>query len=462
MHSPDPSDTAKPKASIIVRTRNEERWIGPCLTEVFNQKFTDFEVIVVDNQSTDGTLAKLKQFPVKIVAVEEYRPGASLNEGIRASRGEYLVILSGHCIPASSDWLGNLLANLEEEKVAGAYGRQLPMSFSSPQTKRDLLITFGLDRRVHSRDSFFHNANSAIRRDVWEKVPFDEQVTNIEDRIWASKVLESGYHTVYDPEAAVYHHHGIHHDNDRTRMMNTVRVIKKISKDVHAEFGKFDPEKTKIVCLIPHMGTLLKYGDEPLLRFAIDCSVRNRYIDQTIVLTDNAEAAEFARACGAQAPFLRDPEQSREYVDLSMVYSYYLGKLEDTGVFADLVVSMEPTYVWRPPNLIEDLISLLLSGGYDSVVPVVKEYGLAWLEQNGAITRVDAGNFPRPVKPPMLISAKGLGYVTHTEFIRSGNLVGDNCGIYTVDKKFASVQISSEEDVLAWGHFLENYSKKKL
>lgn len=53
--------------------------------------------------------------------------------------------------------------------VAGVYGRQEPMSFSSDLDKRDLLITFGLDRRVQMKDSFFHNANSMIRREIYRK-----------------------------------------------------------------------------------------------------------------------------------------------------------------------------------------------------------------------------------------------------------------------------------------------------
>ena len=64
------------------------------------------------------------------------------------------------------------------------------MKFSSAQTKRDLLITFGLDKKIQIKDSFFHNANSIIRKEVWSKIKFDEKVNNIEDGIWASKVLK--------------------------------------------------------------------------------------------------------------------------------------------------------------------------------------------------------------------------------------------------------------------------------
>ena len=77
-----------PEISIIVRTKNEERWISHSLSMLFNQDFKDFEVILVDNKSTDHTVEVAKRFPIKkIVSIENFRPGHAINEGIRVSSG---------------------------------------------------------------------------------------------------------------------------------------------------------------------------------------------------------------------------------------------------------------------------------------------------------------------------------------------------------------------------------------
>ena len=197
------------KASIIVRTKNEDRWIGQCLSAIEKQSYKNKEIILVDNDSTDKTVVIASKFDVKHVNYSpkgRFRPGKSINIGIDASDGEFIVIISGHCIPTNDKWLETLISNIGGDDVAGVYGRQEPLSFTSNLDKRDLAITFGLDKKTQLKDPFFHNANSAITRAMWEKYPFDDDCTNIEDRIWGRKVISAGYKIIYEPEASVFHH----------------------------------------------------------------------------------------------------------------------------------------------------------------------------------------------------------------------------------------------------------------
>ena len=50
------------KVSIIIRTKNEERWLEQCLKKIFNQSYSNFEVIIIDNNSKDRTIKKAKKF----------------------------------------------------------------------------------------------------------------------------------------------------------------------------------------------------------------------------------------------------------------------------------------------------------------------------------------------------------------------------------------------------------------
>ena len=222
-----------PNVSIIIRTKNEERWISSCLDAVFNQEYKDFEVILVDNQSTDQTIEKAKKYPIHLVSIKDFLPGKAINMGISKSSGKIIVVLSGHCIPVTNKWLENLIHDLEDPKVAGVYGRQEPMSFSSDNDKRDLVTVFGLDKKIQKKDPFFHNANSIIKKDIWNKINFDDQITNIEDRDWAKKVIKLGLHIKYDSKASVFHFHGLHQHNnyESFRAAAVNELIQKIDED---------------------------------------------------------------------------------------------------------------------------------------------------------------------------------------------------------------------------------------
>ena len=83
-------NTKKLEVSIIIRTKNEERWIDFCLKKVFDQKEINFEVIILDNNSKDKTVQKAGKFPVKIYKIKKFLPGKALNYGISKSKGKCL------------------------------------------------------------------------------------------------------------------------------------------------------------------------------------------------------------------------------------------------------------------------------------------------------------------------------------------------------------------------------------
>ncbi|HET6460175.1 MAG TPA: glycosyltransferase [Syntrophales bacterium] len=430
--------------SIIIRSHNEEKWIGACLEAVFRQDYKDFEVILVDNKSTDQTVMKAQKYPVRIISIDEFLPGKALNLGIRESKGRFIVCLSAHCIPVSDGWLSSLLKNFEEDdKVAGVYGRQEPMAFTPDADKRDMLTVFGLDRKVQVKDSFFHNANSMIHRAVWEKIPFDEKTTNIEDRLWAKEVLKRGFRIIYEPEASVFHYHGIHQNQDRERCTNVVRILENLDLDTAngGQLPHLDLSSMNIIALIPVRGDILYLKEKPLLEYTVNSAKESKFIKQVVVTTDSEDYAKIARDCGALVPFLRDPYLSGEHVDLEHVYQYSISKLEEEGIIADVVVPMEITFPFRPEGLIDQLILRLVREGLDSVVAVRAEFGSCWVRENENIKRVDAGFIPRKFKDPVYVGIKGLGCATHPQFLREGRLFGERVGILEITNPYSPVEV---------------------
>jgi rhamnosyltransferase len=433
------------KVSIIIRTKNEERWISDCLKAVFSQEFTDFEVIIVDNESQDLTLAKVRQFPVKtVVTCTDYLPGKALNIGIEQAEGEYIVCLSGHCIPTNSSWLGNLVGAMDTPDVAGAYGRQEPLSFTPDTDKRDLLIVFGPEKKIQCKDSFFHNANSIIKRELWEKFPFDSQTSNIEDRLWARTVQAHNFKIAYEPEASVYHYHGIHQDGNKTRCRNVVKILETMNSQHGIQ--SVNIRDFNIVSIIPVKGNPMLFQGKNLFEYTLEHSLNSRFIQKTIISTDNSAIADTAREKGADFAFLRDKSLSEDYIGLEKVYKHTMNSLQEKAVIPDIIVLLQITYPFRDRQLIDNMILNLVLKGLDTILPSRIETNAIWTEDEQGIKRVTDGFSPRKYQAPIHLSYKGLCCVTRPAFILNEEIFGSNIGFFQIDNPYSCVEIRTEKD----------------
>lgn len=114
------------KFSIIIPALNEERWIDKTLAAVINQTYKDFEVIVVNNNSTDNTVNVVRTFMAKdtrIALIDCPTPGIlhARNCGLRAAQGEIIVQLDADNIPPKN-WLLHADMHFKDKKVVALGG----------------------------------------------------------------------------------------------------------------------------------------------------------------------------------------------------------------------------------------------------------------------------------------------------------------------------------------------------
>jgi|SRR6185437_12594115 len=210
-----------PPVSIIIRAFNEEKHLPSLFRALRDQAWADFETIVVDSGSFDHSRAIAREQASRLLCIEprDFTFGHSLNVGIAAAAGECIAIVSAHTVPVDSDWLGSLIAPLQDPEVAMAYGRQIGDQRSKFSERRDFERLFGPRARRHTDpgDCFANNANSALRRELWRQHPFNEHLPGLEDLEWARFWAGCGRDIAYVPEAAVYHIHEETWDQVRRR-----------------------------------------------------------------------------------------------------------------------------------------------------------------------------------------------------------------------------------------------------
>ena len=93
------------KVSVIIPNWNGGKWLEGCLNALKSQDYGDFEVLVVDDASTDGSMDRLEErFPgVRQLQLTEHHGFAkAVNAGIRATSGDYVLLLNNDTLPSTS------------------------------------------------------------------------------------------------------------------------------------------------------------------------------------------------------------------------------------------------------------------------------------------------------------------------------------------------------------------------
>jgi rhamnosyltransferase len=209
-----------PETSIIIRTKNEQRWIGTVLEKLFKQTYKDFEVLIIDSGSTDKTLEIAKEFPVKIIQIapEDFNYPYALNYAISHSQAtKYIVSIVAHALPISNTWLSDGIENFSQfDKVCGVYGlvEALPDS-----TFWDKALQNGwsfIYRHIYPRQKIHKKAymgvmgftNAMFLKELWDKQHFDENYgAGGEEGPWIQYWFDRGYIVIQDVKFTVKHSH---------------------------------------------------------------------------------------------------------------------------------------------------------------------------------------------------------------------------------------------------------------
>lgn len=203
------SSAAYPKISVVVCTYNGAGTIRECLTAVAALEYDDYEVIVVNDGSTDETPGIVGGFDVERIDIPNGGLSHARNIGLRHARGEIVAYIDDDAYP-DPDWLTHLAIAFQKTKHVGIGGPNLPPAgdgvvadcvANSPGGPSHVLLA-NLDAE------HLPGCNMAFRRSALEEIDgFDEQFRIAGDDVdlcW--RLLERGGTLGFAPGAVVWHH----------------------------------------------------------------------------------------------------------------------------------------------------------------------------------------------------------------------------------------------------------------
>ncbi len=285
----------KVKVSVVVRTLNEARYLEELLQGIATQvtNSLDCEVVLVDSGSTDQTLSIAEKYGCRILHIsrEQFSFGRSLNMGCEESSGDILVITSGHCVPASTEWLQNLCQPLIKGVAQYSYGRQLGGPQSHFSECRVFDKYFPADSLIPQVGFYCNNANAALLKSSWERYRFNEELTGLEDMHLAKRLVRDGGRVAYVAEAPVYHYHSESWAQVRRRFKREAIALQQIMPNIHV--GLLDTLRYTLRSIL---GDAVHARRQGLLRKALHGIVRYRYNQYLGSYSGNHEHRQLSRA----------------------------------------------------------------------------------------------------------------------------------------------------------------------
>jgi GT2 family glycosyltransferase len=202
---------ARPTISVVMPVFNAESTLAECLTRLCNSSFGDFEIVLVDDGSTDQSRAIAANFPLRIVPTPgRVGPAAARNVGARAAEGDVLFFIDSD-VMVRPDTLARIAGALEQTDLDGVVGVQ-----AVDMRHRDLVSRYKnlwmrwtyVRRQRNGHVPLFYTTAAAIRRDAFLRAGgFDQgyATPNVEDTAFGQRLARLGIRVRVDPELEVEH-----------------------------------------------------------------------------------------------------------------------------------------------------------------------------------------------------------------------------------------------------------------
>lgn len=231
--------------TVVIPTWNKKKLLAECLESLQKQTLSAFQIIIVDNGSTDGTAEFVKtNYPqIKVIRNEKNFGFVAVNQGIRLSTTEFVVLLNNDAI-AKEDWLEKLVQGLKRHTEAGfAASKMLKQDRKTIDSAGDgfnLNIMGGYavgsgeldsEKYAEERVCFSASGGAAIyRKKVFDKIGlFDEKFfAYFEDIDFGFRANFAGFKCIYIPKAVVYHRGGetaVHNSLYHLRLTDRNKII---------------------------------------------------------------------------------------------------------------------------------------------------------------------------------------------------------------------------------------------
>jgi glycosyltransferase involved in cell wall biosynthesis len=189
------------KISFCIPAYNCEDTIGRCIESILSLTYSNKEIIIVNDGSTDNTPNILKKYPVKIANLKQNMGrGYARQKALEYATGDYVALLDADGFITNKNWVEQMLSNFTDDKIAAVFSlSQAINSGSSIARYWDYLTTTTLTPGQITSGA--GTGNTLIKKNVLDEAGgFDIRLKNVEDYDLSKKISKRGYVFYYEPD----------------------------------------------------------------------------------------------------------------------------------------------------------------------------------------------------------------------------------------------------------------------
>lgn len=225
------------KISVVILTKNSQKHINTCLSSILNQKYPDYEIIIVDAESKDQTLdiINLRYInKIKLISIPSNTSiGKARQIGVDNSQGDIIAFVDSDVELPHENWLTNMYAPFEKTlyNIAGTQtlSKNRP---DDPWILKHLHNSFEYNRKIINSNSeeMVGTGHCLIKKDLINEVGGFRDINSYEDIDLTMKIMRLGYVFIYLKNEKVYHYHvdGFWHYIKKHIIRNKINAIRRI------------------------------------------------------------------------------------------------------------------------------------------------------------------------------------------------------------------------------------------
>jgi len=452
------------KVSIIITTHNYGKYLKQCLESALNQRYDNYEIVVVNDGSTDNTAEILEHYQevhrdkFKVITLDGVGLAKACNIGVRSSSGKYVVRCD------ADDYFDENLLFIE----ANILDKDKTIHMVFPDYYRvnkygeiiDYCRKLKVNAEVKLLDRSPLAAGAMFRRKCFDVIGgYNEELRYQEDYdFWIRFIDKFNVYNVNLP-LMYYRQHGTSMSTNYDARMEARRYVKKkfvVEKDYRKE--------KKILGFIPATGVfrhkmrlaIRDLCEKPVIAYTIEEALKVELFDRVIVSTEDHEVGEIAKAYGAEVPFLRPRELAKTSVQMEDVLKHALNELEkQDGYHPDIIAVLHIPSPFKKEKHITEAIDTLLLYNADSVISVVEDITFHWKPGEFGLTPVGyQKRFLREDKE-LIYKENGAIYVLKSDNIYKNTLLGTTIG-YIEMFPYESLRLESEYELWIAENMIKN------